>query len=205
MSWLERMALRLMSSRSRSLKGLRRARAVKVEGQILTEDHVPSLVTPVRAAVVTSALLAPGMEARVRRYDHLAGPEGAWDVAEPVYEILAVVQAHGHLVIGTEDGRVLVPQGDLDIRYVTPLDSHPIGLDAVPEGFEDAWAQHEGPKLYSERYLRKGDAVTLMATVRPRHDDGFQPYRTAPLPESEFEVDVDAETPVIFEEELQPE
>jgi len=205
-SWIERIALRLLSGRSRSLEGLRRARAVKVEGRILTDDHVPSLVGSDRAAIVTSALLRPSLTDHVvRRFDHLAGPEGAWEVHEPAYEVLAVLQARGPLLIETGSGRVLIPQGDLDVRYVAPLDSHPTRLDTVPEPFEGAAVASEGPTFFSQRFLRKGDAITLMATVRPRRDDGFQPYRTAPRPGSEFEVDVHAETPVLFEEELQPE
>ncbi|MEM1029799.1 MAG: hypothetical protein AAGN82_05580 [Myxococcota bacterium] len=211
MGWFERLALRLFSSRRRSLEGLTKATRVKVVGRILTPDHVPSEVTGIRAAVVTSALLRP----ITHRAQPLAGPvriapglrrrdEFGVDVGfEPTCEVLGVVQAHGELIVGTEHGRVHIPETDLRVQYVVPLEWAPTTVQRVPTGMEEIWADTTGPVLYSERTLNRGDAVTLIATVAPFAANERGAYRTGETVDAEFQAQVTVETPILLEEELQ--
>lgn len=182
----------LFSKRKRSLAGLRGSEAVLVRGHLASDNAVQSPVTPVKAVILTAAILDEHVH---RRQGAMLSSSGE-DVV--TYRVRAKVQLNGPFLIATERGRVHVPQTHVEVDYRSRLDRNPVPLVSVPAMFHDVIARAH-TKYYNEAFLCRGDPVTLRAVVRP-NDGAGGPYRGGTAIDAEYVVVVEAERPLIIEE-----
>ena len=185
----------LFSKRRRNLAGLEGPEAVLVEGRLASDNTIESPVTPVKAVILTAAILDEHVSQQ--RNTLLSGSSD--DVV--TYRIRSTVQLNGPFVVETDDGRVHVPQVQVKVDYLSYLDRNPVSLVRVPELFHDVVAQADDnrTKYYNEAFLCRGDPVTLRAVVRP-NDPGGGPYRGGTSIDAEYVAVVEAELPTVIED-----
>jgi hypothetical protein len=169
-----------MLGRTLSLRGVTEPTVVHIEGEVISEPSVCSPVSPVNASFIDWVVFG---RTKMRRRPRPGAPTFADPLVERL-EPLTRGRLGTSLVVGTDDGSVTVPlERALFVPHASierntqpflqtpgwPVDEAIAALDV---------ALHRGMELtYGERYLAKGDRVTLKATVAPSGRSGGGPYR----------------------------
>jgi hypothetical protein len=117
------------------------------------------------------------------------------------YETVGVAAFGGDLLVRSNGGVILVPEGEFLVRF-REGDRDGLVLDRpLPPGLAhllDAPAARRGPLCYRQRALLPGDAVELRARLEPARGPGGGPYRgRGPVGEHDFIARGDGGGPVL--------